>query len=342
MKPPKNRYSIWFRAIFPAFVVLLFWIGPATPLFAACNAATCPDGCCLGFLCQPGTADNQCGTGGAACVNCAASGQACGWEQTCLTCGEYLHQEMDLEPVTGVLSTQFAEDYANYNAYSAEDFTVPTDQRWVIDRFDFNGCGTDGGDPGHATGFHVLIYRDQDGHPAGYPEGGDAPVWSDYWSYNDPRISFDRDYHNGITLFATDTASGLPPGHYWVMLYLDWVTWETDVFWYWALSAAGGGDPAMYINPGGGWLIGKNWQPVHEVANFSNYELGLTLSNCGTPDDGTILDDDTADDDATPPDDDATNDDAAGDDDDDSAGETDDDAAGDDDDDDNDDSGCGF
>jgi len=315
----------------------------ATPLHAACNATTCPDGCCFGLFCRTGTDDKQCGTGGAACENCASAGQTCGWEQACLTCDEYLKQDLDLDPVTGILSTKFMEEYADYDAYSAEDFTVPEGVRWVIDRFDFNGIGTDGGNPDHATGFHVLLYRDEDSHPAGYPGSAVEPVWSDYWPYYDPRISFDRDYHNGITLFATDTASGLPPGHYWVMLYLDWVTWETDVFWYWALSAAGGGTAAMYINPGGGWGVGTDWMPVHDVASFSNYELGLTLSNCGTPDDGSIPDDDadddtaTDDDDATPTDDD--NDDTApADDDDDDAAPTDND---DDNDDNDDDSGCG-
>ncbi len=305
----------------------------AAPAFAVCDATTCPDGCCQGLFCRPGTADNQCGTGGAACENCGTAGQICDWEQTCRSCDELMKQDIDLDPVTGILSTKFMEEYEDYDAYSAEDFTVPEGTRWVIDRFDFNGCGTDGGDPSHATGFHVLIYRDEDAHPAGYPGGGAEPVWEEYWSYTDPRVSFDRDYHNGITLFADEAASGLPAGHYWVMIYLDWVTWETDVFWYWALSGAGGGDPAMYINPGGGWNVGTEWMPVHDVASFSNYETALTLSNCGTPDDGSIPDDDAADDDAA--DDDATTDDDTTADDDNAA---DDDAA---DDDDNDDSGCG-
>jgi hypothetical protein len=37
-----------------------------------CTAATCPNGCCDGTQCLPGTADAACGAGGAECVACAA------------------------------------------------------------------------------------------------------------------------------------------------------------------------------------------------------------------------------------------------------------------------------
>lgn len=37
---------------------------------APCNAQTCPDGCCAGRECLPGTANAACGTGGRACSSC--------------------------------------------------------------------------------------------------------------------------------------------------------------------------------------------------------------------------------------------------------------------------------
>ena len=50
---------------------------------------TCPINTCFGCcdasnVCQPGTADNACGLAGAACVDCAASGEKCaGWKCKC-------------------------------------------------------------------------------------------------------------------------------------------------------------------------------------------------------------------------------------------------------------------
>jgi hypothetical protein len=47
-----------------------------------CNPSNCPDGCCDGDACLPGTAKEACGTGGIPCISCAASqqceSQSCG------------------------------------------------------------------------------------------------------------------------------------------------------------------------------------------------------------------------------------------------------------------------
>jgi hypothetical protein len=44
---------------------------------AGCSAGTCPAGCCdTNGVCQPGTAINQCGSGGAACQSCLPQGRS--------------------------------------------------------------------------------------------------------------------------------------------------------------------------------------------------------------------------------------------------------------------------
>lgn len=77
-------------AVFPTGARLLVLAGgvvfavascsPATP--AVCDVTSCPAGCCdASGACQPGTADEACGTGAAACAACATgttcAGQAC-------------------------------------------------------------------------------------------------------------------------------------------------------------------------------------------------------------------------------------------------------------------------
>ncbi len=50
--------------------------GAADECGGTCKSSSCP-GCCVGFVCELGTADNACGKGGAACANCAAQGSSC-------------------------------------------------------------------------------------------------------------------------------------------------------------------------------------------------------------------------------------------------------------------------
>jgi hypothetical protein len=47
--------------------------------FCACNATSCPNGCCSGTTCIPFGSQNNtlCGPGGAACANCTIQGQSC-------------------------------------------------------------------------------------------------------------------------------------------------------------------------------------------------------------------------------------------------------------------------
>ncbi len=47
---------------------------------STCNSENCPDGCCAGNVCQPGTSPSACGTGGAECGTCT-SAQSCNGTQ---------------------------------------------------------------------------------------------------------------------------------------------------------------------------------------------------------------------------------------------------------------------
>jgi hypothetical protein len=56
----------------------------------------CPQGCCDDAdQCQPGTADDVCGGGNAACMDCTATGGTCGAQQRCEggTCQGCLDQQ---------------------------------------------------------------------------------------------------------------------------------------------------------------------------------------------------------------------------------------------------------
>jgi len=51
-----------------------------------CTAQSCGSGCCQADACFPGTADDHCGGGGAACSDCLAQSQSCGAQQSCFAC----------------------------------------------------------------------------------------------------------------------------------------------------------------------------------------------------------------------------------------------------------------
>lgn len=57
--------------------------GDTAPL--PCGPKTC-SGCCLGNVCTTGTSQQQCGSGGLACVDCGAKNQVCTTSQTCGPC----------------------------------------------------------------------------------------------------------------------------------------------------------------------------------------------------------------------------------------------------------------
>jgi hypothetical protein len=48
-----------------------------TPVNAACDASSCPTGCCVGDLCVQGTQDIACGSGGIGCQDCTQNGRTC-------------------------------------------------------------------------------------------------------------------------------------------------------------------------------------------------------------------------------------------------------------------------
>ena len=48
-----------------------------------CNASTCPNGCCQGGRCLPGTSNTACEKHGVACENCSVQGEVCNQYQSC-------------------------------------------------------------------------------------------------------------------------------------------------------------------------------------------------------------------------------------------------------------------
>jgi hypothetical protein len=56
------------------------------PESTGCSASNCPTGCCKDNTCRSGVGNDACGTGGAACVDCAASSGVCSAaNRTCLS-----------------------------------------------------------------------------------------------------------------------------------------------------------------------------------------------------------------------------------------------------------------
>lgn len=53
------------------------------PPVEECGPANCPNGCCRNNVCQPGTAKDACGTGGATCATCAGKKKCNANSRTC-------------------------------------------------------------------------------------------------------------------------------------------------------------------------------------------------------------------------------------------------------------------
>jgi hypothetical protein len=93
---------------------------------SACDSATCPTGCCNGMTCEPGNTSAQCGTGGAACVDCQGYGCENG------VCGVATWTDPDsghtwqVTPTNNLMDQADAETYcSNLTLGGYSDWTLP-------------------------------------------------------------------------------------------------------------------------------------------------------------------------------------------------------------------------
>jgi hypothetical protein len=168
------------------------------------------------------------------------------------------------QPLSGVNQNAYVDqdftDVPDFSSYLADDFVAADD--WSIETIFVPGNGWNGFTTlMNATSLTWAVYEDNAGVPAGYPGGGDPAVWSISLAPTDSQVVITNGsggMPSNTTLNLTTPAT-IPAGTYWLVFYP-------------SMPFSGGGQfgrqPAdtlngytgQFINPGGGFGYGSNWQ----------------------------------------------------------------------------------
>ncbi len=153
-------------------------------------------------------------------------------------------------------------DLSIASSFLADDFTA--DSTWIIETFFIPGNGFNGFSTLlNASQLTFMIYADNMGVPAGDPSGrGDLPLWAVSLPPTDPQLTITTGsggFPSNVQL-DLDTPLILPAGHYWFIFY---PTMNFGVGGQYGRQPAdtSNGYTAQFINPGGAWGFGTEWQP---------------------------------------------------------------------------------
>jgi len=156
---------------------------------------------------------------------------------------------------------QYFPDFLAYSSFLADDFTNATP--WNISKIFVPGDLWNGGSTlGNATSLNFLVYANNAGIPTSYPGSGLIPQWSISLLPGDPQISITAGsggYPSDVALSLT-TAMSLPAGHWWLIFYPA-MGFTSGGQYGRQPSDTTNGYTGQFINPGGGFGHGTDWQP---------------------------------------------------------------------------------
>jgi hypothetical protein len=154
---------------------------------------------------------------------------------------EVLHDAIDPTPPSFITSQDFETSFDNFDATTADDFDVPSDQVWQPEAVRVTGFKL--GDTSTST-VHVKLYAD-----AGQLPG--AEIFS---------ATVQAAPGTAYPDFTLPVAGAplLQPGSYWlsVQARLDGVSPGNPQQWFWRENSEAFGDPAVFANPGNGFNSG--------------------------------------------------------------------------------------
>jgi len=173
-----------------------------------------------------------------------------------------LYDQNDSDDGIGIVSQNFESSFDQYDAQAADDFTV-SGGKWKVKEVDVTGVYFNGSGP--ATSENVTIYKDKNGHP-GKVVSAQTVTGSD--------SGF------GSFVMPIDTVK-LKPGHYWVS-----VQANLDFFaggeWGWENRTTDNGDPAQWLNAGGGFASGcTDWGQENQCIADGQGDHMFTLKGKG-------------------------------------------------------------
>ncbi|MBN1550130.1 hypothetical protein JW979_01625, partial [bacterium] len=173
---------------------------------------------------------------------------------------------------------QYFGDMPTYSSYLSDDFT--NSESWTIQEIYVPGnLWNPGTTLMNATALNWAIYSDDADLPDGHPEGGNAPFWSLSLAPTDSQvtISIGSGGFMSNTAVTLSTPVVLPPGTWWIFFY---PTMDFAVGGQFGLqpSDTTNLNIAKFINPGGGFGLGTDWQDW-SILGATEQDLAFRL--CG-------------------------------------------------------------
>jgi subtilisin family serine protease len=161
---------------------------------------------------------------------------------------------------SGTLAIHDLDEPEFWAVQAADDFIVPIDENWTIDRVVANGFYAGLVNP--ASSVRVFFYEDDAGQPG-----------AELQSFIGLAPSADA---SGVLTFDLPATVSLGGGTYWLS-----VQPEMDFFgdgrWFWFQNSAQVGHESHWRNPGNGYGSGcTSWQPATECG-FNNPDLSFQL-----------------------------------------------------------------
>ncbi len=160
-----------------------------------------------------------------------------------------LYEQFDDQSLNLAASQQFEPTFSAYDNQTADDFSVPTGETWVLDQVEVAGSYSTSG---HADAVNVFIYANSGSVP------GPAVISQTNLI---PSIGLDT----GSFLIPLASPVTLPTGTYWLSVQTN-QRYDPNGQWFWRNRHTGQGFAATWRNPANGFGRCANWN---------------TRSNCG-------------------------------------------------------------
>lgn len=178
----------------------------------------------------------------------------------------------------------FETDLDGYDVFKADDFT--NTETWIVQNIFIPGNTWNSAcDLTCASSLNFMIFRDNGGAPAGYPDGGlggggQAPVWNLSVSPGDPKITLssgEGGFLTAVNLRLTSPVR-LNPGTYWLIFYPTMPYTGCGQFGTHVADTANG-NIAKLINPGGGFfgVSAASWTDATSLYDFTQQDMAFRL-----------------------------------------------------------------
>jgi len=179
-----------------------------------------------------------------------------------------LYEQVASQTTSGTLAIYDLDGPETWAVQAAEDFTVPADRAWIVDRVVANGFYIGLINP--TADVRVFFYEDDGGSP-----GAEIAAFDDLVPTTDDA---------GVLTIDLPQTVALAGGTYWVSVQPE-MDFFVDGRWFWFQNSEQAGSPFHWRNPGGGYSTPEDCTDWNTPANCGFVNPDLSFQMFGTSED---------------------------------------------------------